>query len=600
MTMSSSTALDAILTMLFDTITTDTSFDPSKMIDNVSTFGFCLGALTYINPDFFSEISTKNDDVSTSDFNILDSDTSYNPSMIDDVSTSDFDILDSDTPYDFSMIDDVSSSDLSDDVPLLLSKSHDPQGLLLDPQAIRSRFPCSLELMKPLEHVFFHLHDSTLFLANLPEPHRAALIKKNNDCTTLGVSSLMAADDISTFSNLPVLQSRFLQDAAGHDILLGLLLTFPALRTRLFQHAAGDELPLGSFLNHPGLPTNLQTDSSVVSALRSRILQLDVDHDIPLGLFSIIPALRSRFAISDHLLLANLLEFHGADIIQHEQNDCSGTALADSSLVADDGSVIDTSSVPTANPSTGTPFGDSSTTLKNSSPLAGHVSTLSNLPGLQVDEGISIFSNIPRLVLFSPEDPPHVPRNLPAHPPLDPLLEIPSLVPRNLHADPFLEMPPHVPRKLPADPPLDPFFATPPLIEPNSPLVSSPTATAHLCDSSLITDVAMPPAFPTQPMYWNTALPPSTKEPPTCTTASTATAVSITTATLASVTLTVLAPATTTSTATTTDDVTTSASIMTFISGLSSSTLGLTNSAKPALLTAFLLLSTRPSSWCCP
>jgi hypothetical protein len=40
----------ATLTILLDTLDTDTPFDPSNMIDDVSTFVFCLGALNYINP----------------------------------------------------------------------------------------------------------------------------------------------------------------------------------------------------------------------------------------------------------------------------------------------------------------------------------------------------------------------------------------------------------------------------------------------------------------------------------------------------------------------------------------------------------------------
>jgi hypothetical protein len=74
----------------------------------------------------FSEILIKNDDVSTSSFDILDSDAPYDSSMIDDVSTSDFDILDSDAPYDLSMIDDFST--------LSNFRGHSPDCRVLLPQ----------------------------------------------------------------------------------------------------------------------------------------------------------------------------------------------------------------------------------------------------------------------------------------------------------------------------------------------------------------------------------------------------------------------------------------------------------------------------------
>jgi hypothetical protein len=181
----------------------------------------------------------------------------------------------------------------------------------------------------------------------LSEPHRAALIKKNNDCIALGVSSLTAADDISILSTLPDLRSRFLQDAVGDDIPSGLLSNHPALRPiletdssavpalqsrflqaddvplhllssvpvlppRFLQHAVADDIPMGLLSSQPALGPILETDSSAVPALPSSFLQEAASDDTPSSLLSNISVLRSRFlndAVGDDIpsgLLSNL------------------------------------------------------------------------------------------------------------------------------------------------------------------------------------------------------------------------------------------------------------------------------------------------------
>jgi hypothetical protein len=136
MTMSSSTALHARITMLFNAIDTDASFDPSKMIDDVSTFIFCISTLSTIL---------------TSNFHALDSDTPFDPSMIDDVSDTDRGDIDRD---DITMLSTVPaplgllSNIPADDIPMSVNiQVFQPRA---SPHAIGddvSRFPTPLDLL---------------------------------------------------------------------------------------------------------------------------------------------------------------------------------------------------------------------------------------------------------------------------------------------------------------------------------------------------------------------------------------------------------------------------------------------------------------------
>jgi hypothetical protein len=159
--------------MLFNAIDTDASFDPSKMIDDVSTFIFCISTLSTIL---------------TSNFHALDSDTPFDPSMIDDVSDTDRGDIDRD---DITMLSTVPaplgllSNIPADDIPMSVNiQVFQPRA---SPHAIGddvSHFPTPLDL-----------------LMNVPAP-RSRFLQDNISTTVPGDSSPPAAsDDIPMLSN---------------------------------------------------------------------------------------------------------------------------------------------------------------------------------------------------------------------------------------------------------------------------------------------------------------------------------------------------------------------------------------------------------------
>jgi hypothetical protein len=398
-----------------------------------------------------------------------------------------------------------SPSNFLSNIPALWSQ------FLEDKSTPNRRSHSNIDFFKPLERVFFHPHDHTLHLANLTKPHRATLIRKNNDVTAFDISSLPTANDISTVSILRILRSRVLHDADSYDRPSGFLSNHPELLEihvgdnfpssmlssvpvyRFLKDAVGDNFPSGLLSTVPFLaPRFLQTTdcddvstSSNIPAFQSpylpdaagddipllvnipafqpRVSHHTVGKDIPmmpkfpapLGLLMHIPNLRSRFTILDHLLLANLLGFHGADPIKPEKHDF--TALADSSLT------------------------DDFTAIANSSLTANDVSTLSTLPGLQVCNDISSLSHTHNRgsVLdtrcgptANPSTPfgnsyPSVVLPPPDHPLIDPPADeppAPVVSPACLPDDTLLEPPAYVPEApvvTPSDPPGHPFLEPP-------------------------------------------------------------------------------------------------------------------------------------------
>jgi hypothetical protein len=358
MTMSSSTALLARITMLVSAIDTDTSFDPSKMIDDVSTFIFCITTLSKLYND---NIFLKNDDVSTSD-------TPFDHSMIDRVEHHPT----LDPTFEFAnsngyMAKNIGSSKTIFKKNIYFGESHDSTGTSIDADrdniecddiSILSTAPAPLGLLSnaPADDIplmvdipFFRprvsIHAVGDNVSNFPTPLDFLLhIPADIPTTAPGDSSPPAVgDDVPMLSQYPDpqgvlstiethvgdnLPSGLLSSVAtlpaiiatrnGDDTPSGLLLTVPVLHSHLLQHAVGDDVLLGILSTLPPRIVPLvppipvvppvvplvapvpivPPDKNFTTYMAARIFTIYDDHhgddDIPPGLLSHHPDLATR------------------------------------------------------------------------------------------------------------------------------------------------------------------------------------------------------------------------------------------------------------------------------------------------------------------